>query len=269
MPKEEKAKRKAPKASAIKKMALEILRRLPPGGVIQRKDWVAQTVRDGGHAHGTARSVIDDLIQNRDDHDIERLPKGGAGVQGVYRSKLTEEGVSDAPESPKVLKEEEFYPPFADKLVDWEECSIAAPWGGAGMGMKWGTPDVIGVRRPPVRSNALNFPTEIVAAEIKSRSEQQRLIEAFGQACAYKVFAHKVYLVVPDKPHSDDLDIGRLDSLCNIFGIGLCLFDPTNRDTDFHIRARPRSHQPDISYVEFLMDKLPREKGGIKERLGL
>ena len=264
-------KKKAPKTDAIKKKALEILRKLSVGEVIQRKDWIDQTTEEGDFARNTVWAVVSDLIQNRDMHDIERLPKGLSEAQGVYRPrpKQAEAEILESSESPQILDEDEFYPSFARKLEDWEECSIAMPWGGAGMGIKWGTPDVIGIRKPPVRSDALNFPTEIVAVEIKSRSRQQRLIEAFGQACAYKAFAHKVYLVVPDKPHSSEDDIGRLDSLCKIFGLGLCLFDPTNKDTDFSIRARAHSHQPDISHVEFLLDKLPRGKGGIKDKLGL
>jgi len=61
---------------------------------------------------------------------------------------------------------------------------------------------------------------EIVSAEIKTNTNQ--LITAFGQACAYKLFSHKVYLVIPNA----EQDVGRIESLCLIFGIGLVLFDP-------------------------------------------
>lgn len=45
---------------------------------------------------------------------------------------------------------------------------------------------------------------EIVSVEIKTDTNQ--LITAFGQACAYKLFSHKVYLVIPNA----EQDVGRI-----------------------------------------------------------
>ncbi len=44
----------------------------------------------------------------------------------------------------------------------------------------------------------------------------------FSQACAYRLFSHRSYLVVPKQAHADEL--ARLDALCEIFGIGLVTF---------------------------------------------
>ena len=128
--------------------------------------------------------------------------------------------VQPACSKPKV-KEEHFYEAFADWLIkELEECTRAIPVGRNIFKGKWGTPDVVGVRQPK-KSDMVKLPTEIVSAEV--RIESTSLIAAFGQACAYRLFSHKSYIVVPvDSPEDD---IGRLDALARIFGIGLFLFD--------------------------------------------
>jgi hypothetical protein len=146
---------------------------------------------------------------------------------------------------PKV-REEDFYEPFANWLVnELEECTKAIPVGGNTLKDKWGTPDVVGIREAR-RSDIIKPPTEIVAAELKI--EIGGLITAFGQACAYKLFAHRSYIVVPVSASEDD--ISRLDSLARIFGIGLILFESeAPKQPQFQIRARAARHEPDIFYV--------------------
>lgn len=151
-------------------------------------------------------------------------------------------------ESPKAekVREEKFYEPFAKWLVEeLEECTKAVPIGGARFKDKWGTPDVVGIREPR-KSDIIKPPAEIVAAEIKL--DGQGLIVAFGQACAYKLFCHKSYIVIPR--NSPEEDIARLDALCLIFGIGLILFNAENpASPDFDIRVRGARHEPDMFYV--------------------
>lgn len=146
----------------------------------------------------------------------------------------------------KKIKEPEFYLPFADWLVnEVEECTKAVSLGGKIFGDKWGTPDVIG-KRESKKSDILQAPTEIVCAEIKIDSFQ--LITAFGQACAYSLFSHKSYLVVPKLAPKDD--ISRLNSLCQGYGIGLVLFDTNSPENPgFTILVRPRKHDPDMFYT--------------------
>jgi hypothetical protein len=84
------------------------------------------------------------------------------------------------------LKEEDFYQPFADWLVnEMEECTKAIALGNKTFKDKWGTPDVVG-KREQKKTDIVQAPTEIVSAEIKYDTDQ--LITAFGQACAYKLF---------------------------------------------------------------------------------
>jgi len=150
----------------------------------------------------------------------------------------------------KSISEEQFYEPFADWLKnELEECTKAIALGGKVFKDKWGTPDVIG-KKTSRKSDIIQSPIEIVSAEIKS--EVTQLVVAFGQACAYSLFSHKSYLVVPSQAPQDD--IARLDSLCQVFGIGLVLFDANKpKDPGFIVRVRARRLEPDLFYTNKYM----------------
>lgn len=156
-------------------------------------------------------------------------------------------------EEPSKLREVQFYQPFADWLVrDLEECTTAIPLGGNCFKEKWGTPDVFGVFKSR-ESDIIKTPMEVVVAEIKIDGGQ--LITAYGQACAYKIFAHKSYLVVPQQSPKDDID--RLDSLCIISGIGLILFNAkSEKEPAFQIRVRAAKHEPDSFYVNSYLKRI-------------
>jgi hypothetical protein len=150
------------------------------------------------------------------------------------------------------IKEEDFYESFADWLVDdQEECTKAKELGGNIFGNRWGTPDVIGVYK--------SLPTDIIKGEIEITSveikySQNELITAFGQVCSYKLFSHKVYLVIPQQSNSEE--ISRLDSLCFLFGIGLVLFDNTNPNLpNYVLKNRAQKGSPDFYYLNRNIDK--------------
>ncbi|MEO0116668.1 MAG: hypothetical protein ABIK97_03885 [candidate division WOR-3 bacterium] len=177
-------------------------------------------------------------------------------VRGLFRLlAFREKEIKEekAPPPKAKISEEDFYRPFADYLVnELEECTKAIPLGGNRFEDKWGTPDVIG-KRESRKSDIVKGPIEIVSAEIKT--DTRDLITAFGQACCYKLFSHKSYLVIPKDSREED--ISKLDALCLIFGIGLVLFDNTNpEDPDFQIRVRPIKHEPDMFYVNQYMREL-------------
>jgi hypothetical protein len=180
-----------------------------------------------------------------------RLPKEVyKPARGVFRHVIFREEEIREEQKPSTeverIKEEAFYKPFADWLVnETEECTKAIPLGRNKFKDKWGTPDVIG-KRAPRASDIIKFPTEIVSAELKTDTKE--LITAFGQACSYKLFSHKSYLIIPR--NSPEADISRLDALCLIFGIGLVLFDSSNpNEPQFDIKVRPLKHDPDMFYV--------------------
>lgn len=159
-------------------------------------------------------------------------------------------GAETEPSAISPLDETQFYQSFANYLTrDLEECTEAKALGGKAFGDKWGTPDVIGVEKPKPSDIIKHLPV-IVSAEIKT--DTSGLITAFGQACAYKIFSHKTYIVVPKISSGEDK--ARLESLCMIFGIGLIFFDSTRTDSpEFEIRVRPLTHEPDMYYVNKYM----------------
>ena len=177
--------------------------------------------------------------------------------RGLYRIAATGlYGDIVAPPLVTAATEEEFYSPFAHWLKnDVEDVTKAIPLGGNRFTDKWGTPDVIGKRdsRP---SDIVKLPIEIVSAEIKTNTSQ--LITAFGQACAYCLFSHRSYLVVPTQAAKDELS--RLDSLCQVFGLGFVLFDAKSPDDPrFEIRVRPKRQDPDIHYTNKYMREIESE----------
>lgn len=238
----------------ITEKALELLRGTPPG--IPR----AVLVRQISASDDTLKLAS---IKWHTSHLVQRFPrkvyKPSRGLFRLveYRDPDTDQLKDDlVVKLKKTIREEDFYEPFADWLQsDMEECTKAIALGGNKFRDKWGTPDVIG-KRESKRSDIIQAPVEIVSAEIKPDVSQ--LVTAFGQACAYCLFSHKSYLVVPSQSPQDE--IARLDSLCQVFGIGLILFDSTNpSDPDFSIRVRPRKQEPDLFYVNKYMKLIENE----------
>jgi hypothetical protein len=185
--------------------------------------------------------------------------------RGLYRlTKFNQGGAAPPQLAPVVLKsnlamavkEENFYKPFADWLVnELEDCTKAVPVGGNKFGDKWATPDVVG-KNEAKPTDIFRPPAEIVSAEIKTDVNQ--LITAFGQTCSYRLFSHKVYLVIPKTSPQEDID--RLDSLCMVFGIGLILFNPTDvENPDWYTQLRAIKHDPDMYYMNKYMKFLEKE----------
>src|SRR3989344_1794926 len=184
------------------------------------------------------------------DLDVQKSNEVYKADRGLFRhvSFRGKEEVVKIPLQPekKGVKEQDFYQSFAEYLVgELGDCTKAIPLGGNIFKDKWGTPDVIG-KNESNRSDIIKHETEVISAEIKIND--QDLITAFGQACSYKIFSHKVYIVIPKSSSPDDKS--RLESLCLIFGIGLILFDSTDvNNPKFEIRVRPLKHEPDSFYL--------------------
>jgi hypothetical protein len=183
-------------------------------------------------------------------------PERGLFILEKYLREGVEEKLKEAKRVVKTVEEKIFYSLFANYLVnELEECTKAISLGGSKFQDKWGTPDVIGVEKF-LETEPIRPLPEIVSAEIKIDTTQ--LITAFGQACAYKLFSHKVYLVVPKD--ATPADIGRLESLCLRFGIGLITFDRNNPENpDFRIITRAIKSEPDYFYVNQYLKRLGKE----------
>lgn len=205
------------------------------------------------------QNTVHGNVWNLQEQYPDRVYKPSRGLFRLtkYRDPDTEQLKEElVPKQPRRIKEEEFYGPFADWLMnEVEECTKAISLGGNRFRDKWGTPDIIG-KRESKRSDIIQTPVEIISAEVKPDTSQ--LVTAFGQACAYCLFSHKSYLVISDKAPDDE--IARLDSLCQVFGIGLVLFDSENpKDPRFVIRCRARPQQPDLFYANRYMKLIEAE----------
>ena len=197
----------------------------------------------------TIHGTIWEFKQKMDKGEIKDVirPEKGLYILQKYLQER-EYGVTEYGEGEEIkeVKEEDFYKLFADYLVnDLEECTKAVPLGGNRFQDRWGTPDVIGTYRI-LGIGHIQPPIEVISAEIKTDINQ--LITSFGQACSYKLFSHKVYLVIPKDARG--VDIKRIESLCLKFGIGLILFDRTNKEnSEFEILTRAVKNEPDYFYL--------------------
>lgn len=239
----------------IKAKALELLEQYPDG--LRYSELHAKILETDG---SFKPNTINGCIWNLDATFPEKVYKPSKGLFRLLKNKPPEaEALEPLPKTivtTSKVKEEDFYAPFADWLKnEIEDVTHAIPLGGNTFKDKWGTPDVVG-KRESMRSDIIKGPTEIVSAEIKTETLQ--LVTAFGQACAYKLFSHKVYLVVPRQSQSEE--ISRLDSLCQIFGIGLVTFDAESPATpDFRILVRPARHEPDLFYTNKYMARIEKD----------
>ena len=236
--------------------AIEILKLNPDGirySVLVRKILQEFPEIPVNTIHGTVWS-----LETRVPNEVYKPARGLFRHIEFKEEEISEEERKIPPEIEKI-KEEDFYEPFANWLVnELEECTKAISLGGNRFRDKWGTPDVIG-KREPRRSDIVKAPIEIVSAEIKA--DTRDLITAFGQACSYELFSHKSYIVIPKNSSQDD--ISKLDALSLIFGIGLVLFDSSNpNDPQFEIRVRPLRHEPDMFYVNKYMKLIEKELWG-------
>lgn len=149
-------------------------------------------------------------------------------------------------------RESDFYNVFSEFLKDdLRDCQRTAPLGNCGLGGKWNTPDIVGTNKSP-RGTLVDYPLEIISAELKSEINQTAALTGFAQAVAYKLFSTKSYLVLPKKAMTSKQGLRRrLIALCMMERIGLIGFDhenPDNPDWDVLLRALPV--KPDTRYAE-------------------
>ena len=155
--------------------------------------------------------------------------------------------IENEPQQLPKADEQAYYKPFAEWLTNEEQEVVEAiVVGGNTFKNKWATPDVIGTYKQQA-NDPVEFPLELVSVEIKIDANQS--VTAFGQACAYRLFSHKVYIVMPITIQDVKDDLERLQALCTLFGMGLVLFklDPDNPQFDRRVVAR--KFEPDTFYM--------------------
>jgi hypothetical protein len=204
-------------------------------------------------------NTINGTIWNLDSRKPDLVYKPSRGLYKLvqFRDSVVEGLENRIPDTnPNSLREENFYESFSDWLNnELEECTKSIPLGGKLFKTKWTTPDVIGIKKPK-ENDIIKPDIEIISVEIKLSTTE--LITAFGQACSYKLFSHKVYIVIPESSPTEDKD--KLDSLCKIFGIGLIFFNKDSvENPSYQIRNRAIKHEPDIYYSNAYLKLCPDE----------
>jgi len=227
-----------------------------------------------GYNSNTVGSVIGSLATDLPDE----VEKRGSKRNTKFRLKnapvrVAEGAPQDAKATPKKSttkgdpSEEEFYEPFATYLRELEKGTVAIPLGDSrpNRKKKWGNPDVLGANKFTGLKNsaALTPAIEFISAEIKKDTTPAVIIQSFGQACAYKAFSHKVYLVIP-KDYNKSAGIeARIEALCIRFGIGLIVFVPNTEDptkTKWEIRVRANKSEPDYLLLDEILGNLSEDQ---------
>ncbi len=127
---------------------------------------------------------------------------------------------------------------------------------------KWGAPDAVGIYRPEA-DDIVPFAIELVAVEVKA--DPRAVVEAFGQATSYRLFANRVYLALPTSITRKDRE--DIVARCCLFGIGLILFDPSGGD--IQIQARAQSFRTDMFYTnQFAHDLRVYDAGKFNKLFG-
>jgi hypothetical protein len=232
-----------------------------------KKDIIENIIDQTG---ATNRSTIGQVIADMATaNSIERVSRGFMRHNNYRNQEGSGQDDQANAEPPELeiggLKESDFYEPFAQWLQnEAEEVNFAESLGGSSQRKKWGTPDVIGIYRA-VAQDLYQFPKEITSAEIKIDPTQS--VVAIGQACAYKLFSHKVYIVMPITINNNKDENAQLEALCLMFGIGLVKFQLNSRTPNFDLRIHAQLSQPDMYYVNEFFRKLSGSNGSLVNKL--
>jgi len=254
----------------IHEQALQVLEENPQG-----IRWVellrAVEARSPETPHNSVHGGVHNLLTTRTS-EIVKVARGTYQLAKFVDADNALAGAQDAEtvaipviaETPgaETLTEQDFYASFAEWLEENDEATVASALGGASLGGKWGTPDVIGVLKPRAQ-DIFKFEPQIVTAEIKAVPGQP--VVAFGQAVAYRLFSHKSYIVVPNSTSGDDMS--RLKSLCSIHGVGLVTFTLNKDQPDYAVVVLPANASPDMFYVNSMLERLKASEPRLLNRL--
>ena len=235
------------KKDDIRKKAFEILGRPEFKQGIRFATLVKKVVAETGEIENTCNGSLYNL-PNEEPEKISRP------YRGLFILKENEKFLKEVVErnfeqkAEAKFNESDIYEPARNYLLSREECTHAVVIGGNIFGKKWGTPDILGAIR--AHSDAVYQPTlEIVAIEIKDAGYSP--VEALGQAMAYKLSAHRTWLVLPE-----DGDLGRIEGIARSANIGLISFTKSGDSFKFETLNRPTAGHPDFAEVNKMLDDL-------------
>ena len=234
------------KKEDIRKKAFEILARPEFKSGIRFSALVKKVVVETGENENTCNGSLYNLPK-------ELPEKISRPHRGLFILKENEKLLKDVEQNfeqkpSSKVKEDDIYQPAKEYLLSREECTHAVVIGGNIFGKKWGTPDILGAIRADSDS-VYKPPLEIIAVEIKD--EGYSPVEALGQAMAYKLFAHRTWLILPD---GSDLD--RIEGIAISANIGLISFSKEKDGFEFVTLNRPAAGHPDFAEVNNILDEL-------------
>jgi hypothetical protein len=234
------------KFDEIRKKAIEILERPEYKAGLRFSLLVDKIVAETGENINTINGSTWNMPNEMS--DLVARPQRGLFILKKNLNYISEKENETSDKYSDVFKEETVYEPVKDYLLGRSEFTHAIVIGGAIFGKKWGTPDIIGAIR--VSSDAVYQPAlEIVAVEVKGNNYSP--VEALGQAMAYKLFAHRTWLVLPE---SDDID--RIEGIAMSANIGLVVFNYKNGQFTFETLNRPVMGNPDADEVNNILNTL-------------
>ena len=234
------------KKDDIRKKALDILARPEYKSGIRFSALVKKVVAETSENENTCNGSLYNLPKELPD-------KISRPYRGLFILKENEKLLKDVEQNfeqkaTNKVTEDDIYQPARDFLLSREECTHAVVIGGNIFGKKWGTPDILGAIRAD--SDAVyKPPLEIIAVEIKD--EGYSPVEALGQAMAYKLFAHRTWLILPD-----DSDLDRIEGIAISANIGLISFSKEKDGFEFVTLNRPATGHPDFTEVNKKLDEL-------------
>jgi len=241
------------KKEQIIKKALEILARPESRSGLRFSTLLQKVASETGDNINTCNGSLYNLPNEMPDKVIRPH-------RGLFLLKENEKFLKDVAEDvveqkiDSKFKEEDIYEPAKNYLLGNEECTHAVVVGGNIFGKKWGTPDILGVIR--ANSDAIYKPIlELIAIEIKKEGYDP--VEALGQAMAYKLFAHRTWLILPDDDHAD---IERIQGIAITANIGLISFLRKSEGLEFSTLNRPISGRPDLTEVNEMLEKFKKDK---------
>ncbi len=231
----------------IQELAKQIIR--DSSGGIRYSALVAMIARDHPETPG---NTVHGSVWDLDKTFSGEIVKPSRELFAFSKTGAAGSALTPTPVAEVMVRESDFYESFAEWLKsDLDEATDAVPLGGSGLRSKWGTPDVVGTFKP-LPSNRVKFDLEIISAEIKTSLSES--ITAFGQAAAYRLFSHKVYLVMPANVPEEDQS--RIEALALLFGVGFVQFDLDTDDPAYRVRVRAQRFAPDMFYLNEFAERL-------------
>ncbi len=182
---------------------------------------------------------------------VEWLENHGEKIPAAVWEDIKKFEASFEPKDNVVENESQLY----EKVAQWIAKDIGLSeedevyYGNIHSPLKWGNPDVVGVRKLEGK------PSYVIAAEVKNTISTRLVFEGFGQACAYKLFSHMQYLVIPADVEEETLM--RLKSLCRKVQVRLVVFTAENPEKiTFTLEEGAKDEPPDPKLMKEFLEKL-------------